>query len=31
VELSNLRELVEHWVAARDARRQEQSDSALPH
>ncbi|MEN0108235.1 MAG: hypothetical protein AAGC84_17690, partial [Pseudomonas sp.] len=31
VELSNLRELVEHWVAQRDARRQEESDSALPH
>ena len=31
VELSNLRELVEHWVAERNARRQEQSGSALPH
>lgn len=31
VELSNLRELVEHWVAERDARRQEAADPALPH
>jgi CheY-like chemotaxis protein len=31
VELSNLRELVEHWVAERNARRQEESDSTLPH